>query len=63
MQRRGLGTPVQGKADDGQGEPVIRRIAEEIERVGAQADGSGNQARDDLDQEHRHIQAERDPRR
>ena len=33
FEQRGLGTPVQGKADDGQGQPVIRRIAEEIERV------------------------------
>ena len=43
FEQRGLGTPVQGKADDGQGQPVIRRIAEEIERVGAQA-GAANGA-------------------
>jgi hypothetical protein len=38
------------------------QIAEEIERVGAQADGGDDDTRDDLDEERPNIQAQHHPR-
>jgi hypothetical protein len=55
------GAPVQREADNGKSQRVIGRVAQEIERVGAQAHGAGDHTRDDFDHEHRRIEAECDP--
>ena len=61
LEQGGTRPPLQRKTDDRQRDSVIGRIAQKIESVRAQAHGTGDKAGDDLDEEHRDIDAERRP--
>lgn len=61
LEQRRPGARAQAHGQHEQGDGVVRRIAEEVQRVGLQRDRAGNETGHRLDDEHRGVDGQRQP--
>src|SRR5262245_57868 len=62
LEQRRPRAPAEGKTHNKEGDRVICGVGKEVERVRTQADGTRQDAGDDFDGEHRHVDGECGPK-